>query len=404
MKFIRDSIHGNLQINDFEVKLIDTPPFQRLRRIKQLGFTNLIYPGANHTRFEHSIGTMHLASQLADQLGLDKHKKSILRVSALLHDLGHGPFSHVSEAVIPDSHEELTIKVIRESIISDILMEKFDLEEIEATLKGEGVLGQAISGEIDVDRMDYLLRDSHYTGVAYGIIDVERLIQNIKIEDDLILDKKGVPAAESTLLARYFMYPSVYQHHTTRIVNSMFRRCLKILIGEDKIDPKRIYHYDDMDIITICRRETGLVSEMIKRLDTRKLLKRVATIRLNELEDPERIFKITESEIIKAESEIAEDMNIDPDYLIIDVPEYPAFDEMKTQVDSGDSIVKLSDISSLVRALRDARFNHADLCIYTLAEESEKFKKFNFYDYLDLPRKIKRHEKQLCLTTPKIKD
>ncbi|MBC7119622.1 MAG: HD domain-containing protein, partial [Methanobacteriaceae archaeon] len=106
------------------------------------------------------------------------------------------------------------------------------------------------------------------------------------------------------------------------------------------------------------------------------------------------------SEIIKAESEIAEDMNIDPDYLIIDVPEYPAFDEMKTQVDSGDAIVKLSDISSLVRALRDARFNHADLCIYTLAEESEKFKNFNFYDYLDLPRKIKRHEKQLRLTTP----
>lgn len=400
MKFIRDSIHGNLQIDDFEVKLIDTPPFQRLRRIRQLGFTNLIYPGANHTRFEHSIGTMHLASQLAEQLGLDKHEKGILRVSALLHDLGHGPFSHVSETVIPDSHEELTIKVIRESVISDILMEEFDLEEIEATLKGESVLGQAISGEIDVDRMDYLLRDSHYTGVAYGIIDVERLIQNIKIEDDLILDKKGVPAAESTLLARYFMYPSVYQHHTTRIVNSMFRRCLKILIEEDKIDPKHIYHYDDMDIIAMCRRETGLVADIIKRLDTRDLLKRVATLRLNELEDPERIFKITESEIIKAESEIAEDMNIDPDYLIIDVPEYPAFDEMKTQVDSGDSIVKLSDISSLVRALRDARFNHADLCIYTLAEESEKFKNFNFYDYLDLPRKIKKHEKQLRLTTP----
>ncbi|MGB9845538.1 HD domain-containing protein [Methanothermobacter tenebrarum] len=400
MKFIRDSIHGNLQIEDFEIRLIDTPPVQRLRRIRQLGFTNLIYPGANHTRFEHSIGTMHLSSQLADQLGLDKHKKSILRVSALLHDLGHGPFSHVSEAVIPESHEELTIKVIRESVISDILMEEFDLDEIEATLKGEGVLGQAISGEIDVDRMDYLLRDSHYTGVAYGIIDVERLIQNIKIEDDLILDKKGVPAAESMLLARYFMYPSVYQHHTTRIVNSMFRRCLKRLIMEDKIDPKRIYHYDDMDIITMCRRETGLVGDMIKRLDTRNLLKRAATIRLNELEDPERIFKITESEILKAESEIADDMNIDPDYLIIDVPEYPAFDEMKTQVDSGDSIVKLSDISSLVRALRDARFNHADLCIYTPAEESEKFKNFNFYDYLNLPKKIKRHEKQLRLTTP----
>lgn len=400
MKFIRDSIHGNLQVDDFEVKLIDTPQLQRLRRIRQLGFTNLVYPGANHTRFEHSIGTMHLASKLADQISLEKDKKQILRICALLHDLGHGPFSHVSEAVIPDSHEELTIKLIRESIISDIISEKFDLKEVEATIRGERVLGQAISGEIDVDRMDYLLRDSHYTGVAYGIIDVERLIQNLKIEDDLILDKKGVPAAESALLARYFMYPSVYQHHTTRIVNAMFRRCLKRLISEDKIDPKRIYHYDDMDIITMCRREKGIIGDMIKRLDRRDLLKRAATIRLNELEDPERIFKITKSEIKDAELEIAEDLKIDPDYLMIDVPEYPAFDEMKTQVDSGDAIVKLSDISSLVRALRDARFNHADLCIYTTAEESVKFKDFNFYDYLNLPKKMKKHEKQLRLKVP----
>jgi len=104
LKFIRDSVHGNLHINDLEIKLVDTPQIQRLRRIKQLGFTFLIYPGANHTRFEHSIGTMYLASQMADHLNLDEDKKSILRICALLHDAGHGPFSHVSEAVLDDSH------------------------------------------------------------------------------------------------------------------------------------------------------------------------------------------------------------------------------------------------------------------------------------------------------------
>ncbi len=386
MKFIRDSVHGTLRVDDFEIRIIDTPPVQRLRRIKQLGFSNLIYPGANHTRFEHSIGAMYLASELADQLRLDEEKKRILRVCALLHDIGHGPFSHVSEAVVEESHEELTIKVIKESMISDIISENFDLDEIIGIIRGEGVLGQVISGEIDVDRMDYLLRDSHYTGVAYGIIDVERLLQNIKIQKDLVLDSKGIQAAESTLLARYFMYPSVYQHHTTRIVNSMFRRCLKRLIEEDKIDPQRIYQYDDIDLITKCRSEPGFVGEMIKRIDNRDLLKKVASLTLNELEKPEWVFTIPESRLRRAEAEIADDMKIDADYVIIDLPEYPSFDEMKTQVSIGDSIVHLSEISSLVRALRDARFNHADLCLYVSAAESQKFTDFNFYDYLDLPK------------------
>ena len=97
LKFIRDSVHGDLNLNELEVELIDSPQIQRLRRIKQLGFTYLVYPGANHSRFEHSIGTMYLASRLADNLLLDDHQKSIVRICAILHDSGHGPFSHVSE-------------------------------------------------------------------------------------------------------------------------------------------------------------------------------------------------------------------------------------------------------------------------------------------------------------------
>ncbi|MCK9151657.1 HD domain-containing protein [Methanobacterium alcaliphilum] len=400
MKSIRDSVHGNLQLNELEVELIDTPQLQRLRRIKQLGFTNLVYPGANHSRFEHSIGTMYLASRLADHLKLDDDKKRMLRVCALLHDAGHGPFSHVSEPVLDDSHEVLTSNIIKNSSLSDIISSEFDIGQVIDIINGKGILGQAISAELDVDRMDYLLRDSHYTGVAYGIIDVERLIYNTKLENQLVLDKKGVQAAESTLLARYFMYPSVYQHHTTRIVNAMFRRCLRRLIEEEKIDAHLIYKYDDADIISACRNQKGFVGEMFKRLDNRDLLKNVSSLKLNELEDPQKIFKIERSKLKKAEREISEDKDVPLDYLVINIPDYPAFDEMKTLVSVGDAIVNLSEISSIVGALKEARFNHADLCLYVPEEHSEKFKNLDFYDYLDLPDKINPHDKQMRLFHP----
>ncbi|MBU4534354.1 MAG: HD domain-containing protein [Euryarchaeota archaeon] len=399
MKFIRDSVHGNLHINDLEIKLVDTPQIQRLRRIKQLGFTFLIYPGANHTRFEHSIGTMYLASQMADHLNLDEDKKSILRICALLHDAGHGPFSHVSEAVLDDSHEVLTSRVIKNSKLGDIISENYHINEIIDIINGKGVLGQIISGELDVDRMDYLIRDSHYTGVAYGIIDIERLIYNMKLENNLVLDKKGVQAAESTLVARYFMYPSVYQHHTTRIVNSMFRRSLRKLIEQNIIDSEKIYQYDDADMIMACRNQDGFIKDMIQRMDNRDLFKKVDSLKLSELEDPQKIFKIKREQIKKAENEICEEKDINPDYLIIDMPEYPSFDEMRTLVSVGDGIVNLSQISSIVGALRDARFNHADLCIYVPEEHTPKLADFDFYDYLDLPEKINKHDKQMRLVS-----
>ena len=386
MKFIRDSVHGNLQVNEFEVKLIDTPEIQRLRRIKQLGFTYLVYPGANHTRFEHSIGTMYLASRLADILELDEYQKSMLRVCAILHDSGHGPFSHLSEAVLESSHEELTSQLIKESQIGDILSERYDLKEIINILNGKSSLGQIISGELDVDRMDYLLRDSYYTGVAYGVIDVERLIYNMILEDNLMLKRKGVQAAESMLLARYFMYPSVYQHHTTRIINSMFRRCLYKLLTLGLLQPQTIYHYDDVDVLSAARAQKGYIQNMIRRLDNRELFKTVYSLKLDEIPNPEAVFQIKDSKIKKIEEEISEDLNVHKDLVIMDIPEYPSFDEMSTLVSlNGNSDVKkLGDISSIVGALTEARFNHADLCIYLPEENAEKTNKFPFRNYLPL--------------------
>jgi uncharacterized protein len=384
LKFIRDSVHGDLHLEEFEIDLIDTPQIQRLRRIKQLGFTYLVYPGANHTRFEHSIGTMYLASRLADNLALDDYQKSILRVCAILHDSGHGPFSHVSEGVMDSSHEELTSKLIKESQLSDLLSEKFDLNEIIDIISGKNSLGQIISGELDVDRMDYLLRDSHYTGVAYGVIDVERLIYNMILEENLILKRKGLQAAEFMLLARYSMYPSVYQHHTTRIINSMFRRCLNKLFQEGVVEPQNIFRYDDIDIIAAARSQDGYIKDMIKRLDNRDLFKTVYSLKPDELQEPGTIFQIDGLEIKKIEEEISEDLDIPQDQIMVDIPEYPSFDEMSTMVSLNGHRERLGDISNIVGALNEARFNHADLCIYLPEKHAEKVTKFPFRNYIPL--------------------
>lgn len=384
-KFIRDSVYGDIRLNEIEVEVMDNPQFQRLRRIKQLGLISLIYPGANHTRFEHSIGTMHIASKLADKLDLNQDDKELVRISALLHDIGHGPFSHVSEGVLSFPHEELTKYVIENTAIRDIIEKKFDITKIIEIINGEGKFGPIVSGELDADRMDYLLRDSHYTGVAYGIIDYERIISNLNLNKHLSLDIKGVQAAEGALVSRYFMYPSVYQHHTTRIVNSMFRRGLKKLIDSGIINENDMYKYDDADIIGIFRNSEGYPKEIMKRLDNRNLFKRVKTIRLDNFKNPEKLYKIENKELRKAEEEIAMDYDIDKDYVILNIAEYPRFDEMKTEVSVDGKLYPLTEISNIIAALSKARFNIPDISLYVPEEEKSKFKKFKMEHYLDLP-------------------
>lgn len=384
-KFIRDSVYGDIMLNEIEVEVMDNPQFQRLRRIKQLGLISLIYPGANHTRFEHSIGTMHIASKLADKLDLNQEDKELVRISALLHDIGHGPFSHVSEGVLSFPHEELTKYVIKNTAIRDIVEKKFDIDKIIEIINGEGKFGPIVSGELDADRMDYLLRDSHYTGVAYGIIDYERIISNINLNKQLSLDIKGVQAAEGALVSRYFMYPSVYQHHTTRIVNSMFRRGLKKLIDRGVINENDMYKYDDADIIGIFRNSEGYPKEIMERLDNRNIFKRVKTIRLDNFKTPEKLYKIGNKELRKAEEEIAMDYDIDKDYVILNIAEYPRFDEMKTEVSVDGKLYPLTEISNIIAALSKARFNIPDISLYVPEEEKSKFKKFKMEHYLDLP-------------------
>ncbi|MEW5946652.1 MAG: HD domain-containing protein [bacterium] len=188
---LRDPIHGFIQRSDIEQKLIDTSVFQRLRGIKQLSMANLVYPGALHTRFDHSIGVMHVAGRMAEKLEVDWEKLPNVRLSALLHDIGHGPFSHVSEDLLykyydkrrvkPKNnekiHELLTCQIIESN--KELSRIPFDREKVSGLILGtldEPFVHGIISGPLDADKLDYLLRDSYFCGVKYGIYDIDRLI------------------------------------------------------------------------------------------------------------------------------------------------------------------------------------------------------------------------------------
>ncbi|MBR0472730.1 MAG: HD domain-containing protein [Methanosphaera sp.] len=388
MGFIRDSIHGDLHLTDFELKIIDTVEMQRLRRIKQLGFTNLVYPGANHTRFEHSIGTLYLANKVGQTLGLDNEVISLLRVCGLLHDIGHSPFSHVSEKALKHKHEYVTKEIIANSSITDIIEEQFDVKLINSIVDGKTKFGKIISGDLDVDRMDYLARDSYYTGVAYGVIDTERLIYSLTYnEDKLVLTPKGVQAAESTLLARYFMYPTVYQHHTTRIVNSMFKVSLSRLLEDGTVTEEELRYLDDGDLINITRNTKGLPEQTMKNLDTRHLYKKTDTINLAQFNDPSAIVEMDEKYLTEAEEEIAKKLDIKPEEVIIDMPEELSYKKMNVQVETSYGLKPLTEVSTIIDSLKKAQYNYADLALFMSPKNKEKAisKNIKLEDYITLP-------------------
>lgn len=289
----RDPIHGFIEVSTIENKIIDSPPFQRLRNIKQLAMTNLVYHGAEHTRFGHSIGVMHLATR-AFNSALDKGRYSftrekklwyeqILRLIALTHDLGHAPFSHASESLLPKDlqHEDYTTKIIKETCIADYIDEignefvnKYG-EEYDITpelicdiynwhITGENseftFLNSFMDSEMDCDKMDYLLRDSLYCGVNYGKYDLERLLSSLTIysKDNiprLAIEYGGVQALEEFVLARYFMFIQVYFHRTRRYFDIMLVEALKDILpnGTYPADIDEYLKWDDHKVLELIK-------------------------------------------------------------------------------------------------------------------------------------------------------
>lgn len=267
MKTIRDPIHGDIELSQTELAIVDSEAMQRLRRIRQLSFCSLVYPGANHTRFEHSLGTMHLASRMARRLGLEEEP---LRMAALVHDLGHLPFSHSLEGVFGVSHED-NLGIILKGEVGDIIGDSsFQRKEILSLVSGKGA-GKVISSEIDADRMDYLLRDSHYTGVAYGVIDADRIINVIGFDGrDVFFQKKGLIALEALLIGRNQMYEAVYFHHTVRIADAMLREAMRQIAH--KITVEELLRMGDRELEVFARQDP-IAKELLDLLDRRQLYK-----------------------------------------------------------------------------------------------------------------------------------
>ncbi len=268
MKTIRDPIHGDIELSEAELAVVDSAPMQRLRRIKQLSFCSLVYPGANHTRFEHSLGTMHLAGRIARRLDLEE---APLRMAGLIHDAGHLPFSHSLENCFSLNHEE-NLKTLLKGTLGDAVENGgFDKKEVLALAQGEKE-GKIISSQIDADRMDYLLRDAHYTGVAYGVIDVDRVVNVIGFEKGKVFfRKKGLIALEALMIGRNQMYEAVYFHHTVRIADAMLEEAMGQVRGAVGLDD--LLKMGDADLEILAKGKSAIAKELLGLLDNRRLYK-----------------------------------------------------------------------------------------------------------------------------------
>lgn len=235
LKILNDPIYGFIQIpNSLIFDIIEHPYFQRLRRIAQMGFSNLVYPGANHTRFHHAIGCIHLMQKAVRVLRfknveISKDEENALYIAILLHDIGHGAFSHALEHSIVSgiSHEEISLKFIKK--LNEEFEGKLDLSiEIFNGKYHRKFLCQLISSQLDIDRLDYLKRDSFYTGVTEGNISSDRLIVMMNVKnDELVIEQKGIYSVEKFLIARRLMYWQVYLHKTGLVAENMLVNVLK---------------------------------------------------------------------------------------------------------------------------------------------------------------------------------
>lgn len=331
---LRDPIHGFVQRSELEEQLIDTCVFQRLRGIRQLAMACFVYPGALHTRFDHSIGVMHVAGRLASRLlADDSETQRIIRIAALLHDIGHGPFSHVSEDILDRYYDKEKVKPkakekIHETLTCEIIEKNVEIEEhvslsdrtkaIRLLLGtgGESIAHSIISGPLDADKQDYLLRDSYFCGVKYGVFDMERLIGTLAAHQDghdriLAASSDGVYAIEQYVMAKYHMTTQVYRHKVRLVSDSMIVRALELGIETDKLDwLRKLYIYDGTDsyignflewddarlMDSLLHQDGGLASEVFKRLRQRKLFKVVFTRPLRDFEDPQVRESLSSSE------------------------------------------------------------------------------------------------------------
>jgi HD superfamily phosphohydrolase len=345
MKTLRDAIHNNIELNEIEIAILDTPEMQRLRSVRQLALTYLVYPSAHHTRFEHSIGTFHLTKTLLDRLFEDRLEKQLLSLSALLHDVGHSAFSHLPEEIIIEKtgkdHEKIgEEKILHGAIANTLIKNHISPKELIQTMKGKKA--KLIYSDLGTDRMDYLLRDAYFTGVGYSLIDAQRLLYCLNYKnEDLVLEEKGLLAAESLLVSRYLMFNAVYNHHAVRIVGEMLEKALRIAIENEKLQIQELSNGTDEAILYKLREEP-----LIERIQTRDLYK-IAFEKLNfEPKDEKKILK---------ELGLALESKLDYSDYIISMPKRQ-MGQISTNIVCEDGKLRnLSSVSTISKAVSHER-------------------------------------------------
>ncbi len=349
---IADPIHKYIRFTELEKKIIDSKVFQRLRRIKQLAGAHLVYPAAQHSRFEHSLGTMHLAGLAGEHLFsldvLGNESIQELRIASLLHDIGHGPFSHLFEEALKvtsnKNHENIGSDIICKTEISDILSSfgysPTNISEISFGQSKIKFKNEIISGSLSSDLMDYLPRDGFFTGVEYGKVDYNRIINSFRVtnNDNLALDISSSYSFESMIISRYEMFRAVYFHKTVRSAEVMLLHSLLLssdILNLSNITLKDYLNLTDDNILwnILSSINNEMAKEMISNYLDRKLLKCVYE---RFIRKHDNLTQLNRERIEELRLQIARLSNIDERKIFLDtsgislVPLAPNKQEMKS--------------------------------------------------------------------------
>jgi HD superfamily phosphohydrolase len=375
MKIIKDPVHGYIEVIPPALEVLDSPLLQRLRYIRQLGFSYLVYPGSNHTRFEHSLGTMYLSDIMARQLMLTDDERQLVTTAALIHDIGHGPFSHAIEPVMEElcgrTHHDASWFLDDWDLLE--ILEKYDISKTETTemLQGDHLLSGILHGELDVDRMDYLLRDAHYTGAPYGTVDAHRLIRNTVISDGHIaILEGGINAAESLLIARTLMRPSVYFHHVSRIAEMMFSCAVREHLKSSRaVNPIAFMRLDDAAAMQrLLNSPSDVARSMAKSIYFRRMYKRALYVGRDQVNIANLAKETAPQKSQEIAARIAEAAGIGYHEVLVDIPEFPRSMSVQVKVQNRNRLIGLEEISPLVTTLNETRKGQWRLGVYTPPE------------------------------------
>ena len=352
-KSIRDPLYGFIDASKKEINIVDSNVFRRLLNIKQLSHAFVVYPSAIHTRFEHSLGALHVADRMCQQFEFNRDRRELVRLSMLLHDIGHGPFSHLFESVLNRvnqekfDHEDISCWIIDEDpVISSLvgnkkksiinILQKNDKDKNWES-SGNSLNSDIVSSGLDADKLDYLRRDSYHIGVAYGQFDLERIINTLREtphKTRICLDAKGKDSVENYRLGRYLMHAQVYEHHARIVADQMFLKALYLAVDKENILDKKalrtskksshrrfLDYYlglDDRNVYDqILEKRGSDAAKILQAIKNRKLLKRACDYHLGPMVDAEVAEKIEKMETHEIEKQIADDNGMDQNDIIV---------------------------------------------------------------------------------------